>query len=203
MIDMDLLLAAVVLVVMALGLLRQRALRVRWVVSASVLVLALLPWPYGLAHWLLGYVAGFSCSSGLLALAMGVALLGGPALPMRQWRIVFGVVVLTALWFYPMSLGITPWDPYGAGFGSRWLVAGLLLAGLVAWWLDAWLLVVLLVAGQVAWRLGLLSSDNLWDYLLDPWLLGWALGWWVMQHRRQRRAAKARPQSTSQDVLSG
>ena len=58
--------------------------------------------------------------------------------------------------------------------------------GLAAWLLRAWYVLAMLVLAQFGLALELLASDNLWDYLLDVWLVFWAAGWLLRdawQHR--------------------
>lgn len=196
MVDLTLLMAALAIVAMVLTLARRLSRRAGMVLVPVLLVWSLLPWPWGLAGWLLGYMAGFSLSSGLLALAFIVARLGGPALPARQWAGVFLSLLVTAIWFYPMSLGLTPWDPFAAGFGSQLLVLVLLAVAAAAWLAGCWLLCLLLAVGLLGWSAHLLTSDNLWDYLCDPWLVCWALGWLCRQWWCRRHPVRPAAQSS-------
>ena len=69
----------------------------------------------------------------------------------------------------------------------------LLLIGLFAWMNRAYAPCVVLIAAQGAFYFNLLHSDNLWDYLIDPWLVFWATGWLVRDRlvvRRDVRAAR-------------
>jgi hypothetical protein len=84
-------------------------------------------------------------------------------------------LVLTAAFFYPMSLGWGMTDPYAHGFYPTVLSALLLTvfcwAVLGRWYLSA-ALIALVFAG---YAFDLLESNNLWDYLFDPALVGAAL----------------------------
>ena len=62
-----------------------------------------------------------------------------------------------------------------------------------AWMNRAYAPCVVLIAAQGAFYFNLLHSDNLWDYLIDPWLVFWATGWLVRDRlvvRRDVRAAR-------------
>ena len=84
-------------------------------------------------------------------------------------------LVLTALIFYPMSLGLTMVDPYAHGYYGTVLSA--LLLTLVCWALLArWYLVAgAIVAAYVGFAGQWLESSNLWDYLFDPVLVAAAV----------------------------
>lgn len=168
----------------------------RIVLAAVVFVWALLPFPWGPASWVLSYLAGFSVSTGLLALlAIQHRIVGHYWLPVGQLRGACILLVLLALGFYPMSMGSSYTDPYALGFGNFGFATALLLVGLAAWVLQAYACCLILVAAQLAFGAHLLASDNLWDYLIDPWLVFWALGWLVRDRALRRRALSApRPQ---------
>ncbi|EKF75731.1 hypothetical protein A11A3_02642 [Alcanivorax hongdengensis A-11-3] len=181
MISLDYLLAALVLVAVQLRICAPlMTRRTRAVLAVLVFVWAMLPWPWGLAGWLLSYLAGFSIATGLLALlAIQHRIVGHYWLPVGQLRAVCIMLVLMALWFYPMSLGSSYVDPYALGFGNFGFATVLLLVGLFAWVCRAYATCVVLVLVQGAFALDLLHTDNLWDYLMDPWLVCWALGWLI------------------------
>ena len=84
-------------------------------------------------------------------------------------------LLLVAVIFYPMALGLTLTDPYGHGYYPT-VLSALLLA--VACWavLARWYLVALVIVAAYAGFAGRwLESDNLWDYLFDPVLVAAAL----------------------------
>ena len=79
-------------------------------------------------------------------------------------------VALIGLVFYPLALGISMFDPYSYGYQAATLAAVVALLMMVliirrSFWTGSVLALVL-----VAYYLGMLESDNLWDYLLDPML---------------------------------
>jgi len=87
--------------------------------------------------------------------------------------------------FYVLALGSWTFDPYAIGY-QPWLLFGLLTAW-VAWRGRVAPGVTLLLAIDLAaYGLHALTSDNLWDYLLDPVLvivLGISVFRGVMSHR--------------------
>lgn len=84
-------------------------------------------------------------------------------------------LALVALFFYPMSLGLTLVDPYAHGYYPTVLSALLLTfvcwALLSRWYLTAVVLVIAYAGFAGQW----LESANLWDYLFDPVLVAAAL----------------------------
>ncbi|WP_202560491.1 hypothetical protein [Alcanivorax sp. DP30] len=195
----DLLIAALVLVAVQLRIsaaLLSRPARI--VLSLVVFLWALLPYPWGPAAWLLSYLASFSVASGLLAvLAIKHRITGIYWLPVNQLRGACLLLVVLALWFYPASMGSTYLDPYAMGYGNFSLSTGLLLVGLLAWVLRAYASCLILVAAQLAFRMDLLASDNLWDYLLDPWLVCWAAGWLIRDRLLRSRNGEGGAQSAA------
>lgn len=102
-----------------------------------------------------------------------------------------GLGLLAALLYLPV-FGVpgTANGLYRLGWASTWLVAGVAALGVVAWrnghggWTTA------LALALAAWSIGLHESDNLWDSLVDPGLLGFLLVTGVLD-RLSRRPAPA------------
>jgi len=161
----------------------------RVAVFALVVVLALLPFPWGLGGWLLAITGEFSITTGLLAMLATVHRLRGEAvLTVSEWRAACVLLAVLALVYYPMSLGATYFDPYALGYGDYRLSTALLLVGLFAWVCRAYVSCFILIIAQCAYWLGALGSDNLWDYLIDPFLCFWVFGWLVRDLYRRIRA---------------
>jgi hypothetical protein len=80
-------------------------------------------------------------------------------------------LLLVAVFFYPLSLGLTMVDPYGHGYYPTVLSCLLLTffcwAVLARWYLAATVLALSFAGFAGRW----LESDNLWDYLFDPFLV--------------------------------
>jgi hypothetical protein len=99
-------------------------------------------------------------------------------------------LVLVAIPFYPMALGLGMIDPYAWGYGSIALVGVVIavafICGLVNWIKGVWILSFALVAWSLHWH----ESSNLWDYVLDPLLVIWAvcaIVYRLQQRRRQKQ----------------
>jgi len=90
-------------------------------------------------------------------------------------RALLTLVALVALPLYPLSLGLTAFDPYHLGYGDPQFVAVLLLAALAAWIWKHHLIASCISLATLAWATGWYESGNLWDYLLDPFLSIYAL----------------------------
>jgi len=84
-------------------------------------------------------------------------------------------IAFTAIVLYPLALGISTFDPYRLGFGNLWFIAGLLLIALVAWLRQYTLIALTTSLAVLAWSIGWYESNNLWNYLLDPWGAVYAL----------------------------
>ena len=93
----------------------------------------------------------------------------------RTGRALQCLVTAGGLALYPLTLGLGLWDPYRLGYGEPWFLGALLLLAAASLFLDLTLVAGCLAFGVLAWSLGALESRNLWDYLLDPLLVGWGL----------------------------
>ena len=147
-----------------LGLLR--ILLRDWRIAVPVSLLAWVPWdPHfvGMMRGAMGELSVGTILASLLLLRAG-SLKDGSELRTASILIVGLGAVLYAdyLGFLPASLQL-----YEAGFSSRWMVLGVVLAGGWAcyrgwWWMAGWIGLALLV-----WNLGCFASRNLWDHLMD------------------------------------
>ena len=85
------------------------------------------------------------------------------------------VIALAAFVLYPMALGVGAYDTYRLGYSDPLFVAALLVISLVAWFRGSALLASSIALAALAWASGWYESDNLWDYLLDPFVSIYAL----------------------------
>jgi hypothetical protein len=85
------------------------------------------------------------------------------------------LIALAALGLYPMALGVGAYDPYHLGYGNLLFVAALLLLALAAWLRGYFLITLCIALATLAWTAGWYETDNLWDYLLDPFVAIYAL----------------------------
>lgn len=85
------------------------------------------------------------------------------------------LIALAALALYPMALGAGAYDSYSLGYDNQQFVVVLLLLALAAWFRKFILIAVCIALATLAWAVGWYESNNLWDYLLDPFIAIYAL----------------------------
>jgi len=127
------------------------------------------------ARFLAGLNLNFSITlmavllSSFLQSIRGVRLLDRKAL-----RTISVLGLVLGLSLYPSAMNLVPFDLYQLGWGSSSMLAFLFL-------LTMFLILAgnrtgfVLAACVAAYALKLLESDNLWDYLVDPFLIIWCL----------------------------
>jgi hypothetical protein len=98
-----------------------------------------------------------------------------PSRPPARGKLLM-LIVVAAFVLYPFALGIGTFDPYRLGFGNLWFIAGLLLIALFAWFEQYTLIALSISLAVLAWGIGWYESNNLWNYLIDPWVSVYALG---------------------------
>lgn len=90
----------------------------------------------------------------------------------HQWLVVAGFFVIAGFFLYPMTAGLTLFDPYRLGYlgtpGSVMLCAYLLCWALLSIIKRWYLLLALILTSVLAYHFKLLPSLNLWDYVIDP-----------------------------------
>ncbi|MBC7608742.1 MAG: hypothetical protein H7228_04060 [Polaromonas sp.] len=150
----------------------------KWATAAFFVGLWL---PVGTAQLpVLAYIRGISSDLSItLVVLAGVGLFhrlaGTPAIAGRERTAVFIAVSAAAVFLYPLALGWGDWDAYRPGWGSMGMWLMLLLMSLLCWFRGLRLLPSLVALALLAWTAGIMESGNLWDYLMDPWLVTWAL----------------------------
>ncbi|RMG53778.1 MAG: hypothetical protein D6717_10685 [Gammaproteobacteria bacterium] len=156
------------------------------------LLLSLIPWQgVDMAGRLLGISDFLSVPSVLLMLlyaAWSVERL--PRVPALQRAGLVLPAAAAALFLYVLTLGHFPLDVYLPGYFRDMALAVLALAA-VAWMSGLWLAGLALLLATGLWMVGALESPNLWDYLVDPWLLPFALWWAGRQLFQWRKDQKA------------
>lgn len=158
------------------------------VVLLAGIVVALLPFngllPGGYIFSLTSYLA---IPTMLLLLGMLFASVAGQRFDgfwqlwtsRQQWLAICGFFLIAGLFLYPMTAGLTRFDPYRLGYADApWSVV--LVVYLACWALlcasKRWyLLLVLILASVLGYYLKLLPSLNLWDYLMDPLIFFYSL----------------------------
>ncbi len=124
---------------------------------------------FTIGGYLRGIVADLSLTTTVMLMAGCYAGLVGHAVVSKTERVVAGsLLVGGGLILYPMSLGFSSFDPYQWGYYPALLGALLSALLLIALYKEFLLIVTCLLAGLLAYSYGLLDSNNLWDYLIDP-----------------------------------
>ena len=99
------------------------------------------------------------------------------------------LIALAAFALYPMALGASAYDPYRLGYGNLQFIVVLLLLALVAWFWKYWLIALCIALAILAWAAGWYESNNLWDYLLDPFAAIYALAAIMIHAVKLQRSA--------------
>jgi hypothetical protein len=149
--------------------------RAAWL-AAMVIALSIPLWGVSAAGFVRGIAGDLSIATlVLLALALMRSLTGQALVEEQNRNAMLRAILITGLLFYPLALGLGMFDPYRLGYGNLWFM--LVLFGLAVWSsLRYSILLALCIASAVAaWSVGWYESANLWDYLLDPWLVIYAL----------------------------
>jgi hypothetical protein len=168
--------------------------------SAVLVTLAIPINSLSAAAYLRGIMGDLSIISVLLLGAFVAGkLTGRDFVPQGARETLLNGIAIVAMIFYPLALGSTVFDPYQLGFRPVALLAVLVGVVLVLWRREP-AAAVLVLLGLIAFNLRLLESTNLWDYLLDAWLVLFAWGW-IAKRQFQRRSSP-RPEKRSMSANS-
>lgn len=129
----------------------------------------------------LEFVRGVSGDLSITTLLLLLSLSQSGLLVDRQKYRVLLLVAVGAIALYPFALGVGMLDSYRLGFGNAWFLAGLLLVAMLAWWRQCYVVAAGIALAVLAWSIGWYESNNLWDYLLDPWVSIYAMAALVRQ----------------------
>jgi hypothetical protein len=160
-----------------MSLLGWKAITRTWAKWATAALFVGLWFPVGTAQLpLLAYIRGISSDLSLTLVVLACVglfhrLAGTPEIGGRERTAVFIAVSAAALFLYPLALGWGDWDAYRLGWGSMGMWVVLLLVSLLCWFKGLRLLPGLIALALLAWTAGIMESGNLWDYLVDPWLV--------------------------------
>ena len=142
---------------------------------------------------LAGYVRGVTGDLSVPTLALLAAVLAArfaprPLLAPDDRGALYAWAAAVGLVLYPLTLGLTVWDPYALGYRPRLLLV-VTAALVIAWWRRRRGAALVLAAGVAAFGTGLMESTNLWDYLVDPGVAVWAAAVIVVRSPLGRRVA--------------
>lgn len=175
----------ILLIILINNVFNRLRLMQRAILAGVLLIGALLPFGgLSAAEFVRGISGDLSVTTLLLMgfalygnLSAGPFLLQGNSTAVRTNENVVLIFIASAAFFlYPFALGVGMFDPYRLGFGNPWFLGGLLLLALAAWKLQYTLVALSISLAVLAWSVGWYESNNLWDYLLDPWVSIYAFG---------------------------
>jgi hypothetical protein len=130
-----------------------------------------------------------SMTSKTFMIAWLVYRLGGPVLTdMKEIRILLRGMAVFGLVFYPLALGLTPFDPYSAGYSASILIIWTVVIAAYGLKKGYSVLTVSMLVALWGYLLGILESDNLFDYLFDPLLFLYAVGFTCVTFLQNRKA---------------
>ncbi|MEK6561220.1 MAG: hypothetical protein AABZ07_05750, partial [Nitrospirota bacterium] len=89
----------------------------------------------------------------------------------REKSAILYSVAVAGLILYPTSLGFVPVDLYRLGYHPRFLLVLILCLTILAWMVSLRFAAMLPVIAVIAFNLNILESENLWDYLVDPFIV--------------------------------
>ncbi len=145
----------------------------RIALAVALLIVVMLPFgALSAAEFMRGITGDLSVPTLLL---LALAWRKPAAFTASQRNLVLGAIALAALALYPFALGLGMFDPYRLGFGDVWFISALLVLVCIAWLRRYTLLVLTISLAVLAWSVGWYESNNLWDYLLDPWVAIYAI----------------------------
>lgn len=156
----------------AFGLLQVKRWGRFWPFAYLLVAVALvLPLSYWLPiEFLRGYLSDLSVASVMMLVVYLFNTIKPNTLAVQNSLRVF--VLVMALLLYPMSLGLTQFDPFAMGFASNgaylYFLCGLLVVGVLAWFKGYSQIAYLIAIALLAHGLHLYESNNLWVYLIDP-----------------------------------
>lgn len=165
--------------------LRRRPPLFRWIVFCGCFVAMYLPiGGTSVVGYTRGLIGDLSMTTQILLTCSVVAhLFDRKLLSDADRKVVLTVVAIAGLLFYPMTLGLTRIDPYELGYNSLVLILGLALLSVWGWRRRPGA-AVLIPIGLIAFQIGVLESNNIWDYLLDPLVTLYSWVWIGMEIAR-------------------
>ncbi len=146
----------------------------------ALIIFVVLMLPFG-GLSVIEFVRGVSGDLSITTLLLLLALSKDGILTVTQkYRVLF-LVAVSAILLYPFALGLGIIDLYRWGFGGMWFLAVVLLVAVLAWVRQCPVVAAGIALAVLAWSVGWYESNNLWDYLLDPWLSIYAMAALVSQ----------------------
>ena len=144
----------------------------RWLAVTCLILLSVIlpvadsnPW-----LWINGAVGELSVMTMILLAIFIIRKLTGFSLTGIYTRVnIYFLIFIAGLLLFPATLGLTQFDPYSLGYRFE-LSLFLLVLSILYWILQQRQLAIILLIIVAANETGILSSNNTWDYLIDPLL---------------------------------
>jgi len=167
----------------------------RWLAVACIILLSVIVPVAGSSPWL--WING---AAGELSITTLILLTGFTLRNLTDWSLLksrtrdhlYLLVLLLGGLLFPSTLGLTQFDPYSLGYSFE-LSLLLLSLSILYWIFQQRQLAIILLIVVAADEIGILSSHNTWDYLIDPllWLFSPVLLIIIYASRRRSSSAAA------------
>lgn len=173
--------------VMTVGYSHRLSLNSRRILFLTACLLAFLPLKgLSVAGYVRGVTGDVSVTTFILLMTASISLLFDKNLiDDRSFFALMLLIMVGGIFLYPFALGLTYFDSYSLGYGSKSFIVALFLLSLTAWYLELYLVVFCVVLAIFAYLTEAYESRNLWDYLMDPLITFYALFWLVTKLIRQ------------------
>ena len=153
------------------------SLKVKLATLFVITPLIIYPFTYGPVWWLRGLTGDLSIlSTALLILAIIQMIWDKKWIIPKESKAMQWSIALLGLLFYPLALGLGQVDPYVWGYANPYMLGALLGLSIVAFAYAYYATAVIVLCVVLAWSLHVLDSNNIWDYLLDPFVFFFFVG---------------------------
>jgi hypothetical protein len=155
-------------------------------VFAATLIISLLPlMEFSLSHYV-RVLTGDLSILGLIWLSFIAyrSMFRGEKEPSSDTLMTSVLVLASALVLYPTAMGLTYFDLYAYGYYPIILGPAVLAIFCYALWFGHVFPAALLGFAFISFAFGILESNNLWDYLLDPVIVAYCL-YQAIKHRQK------------------
>jgi len=144
----------------------------RWLLVVVVIILSLIipVVDSNIWLWINGAVGELSIVSLILLAGYILWNLAGWSLLTSSTRShIYILILLAGVLLFPATLGLTQFDPYALGYSFE-LSLLLLSLSILYWTFNQRQISIILLIVVAVDKMGILSSLNTWDYLIDPLL---------------------------------
>lgn len=168
-------LVLVIIVQRNMRTLRNKQLAIGFVILLPLIILAIPINDLPVIYYLRGAFGDLSVISFALLLSAALKnIFNVNVLESRAVDILCVFLLIIGLPFYITSLGVGQTDLYSFGYSQITVSMFLIALALLSFLKKQFNLGLLLLLPVVAFEVGLLESNNIWDYLLDPFLFIYA-----------------------------